>query len=89
MGERLSMTIEEALHCMKDNKRCEDCDLYGKENDCFYEALNMATRSLEAWELVKAEIEELTFYWCEVNPRSVTEDCLKIIDKHLKGVFDE
>ena len=34
---------------------------------------------------VKAEIENLTYYWCEVRPRSVIDDVLKIIDNIGKG----
>lgn len=29
---------------------------------------------------VKAEIENLTYYWCEVRPRSVIDDVLKILN---------
>jgi len=31
---------------------------------------------------IRAEIDGLTYYWCEVNPRSVIDDVLKIIDKY-------
>ena len=31
---------------------------------------------------IRAEIEHLTYYWCEVNPRSVIDDVLQIIDKY-------
>lgn len=31
---------------------------------------------------VRAEIEHLTYYWCEVNPRTVIADVLQIIDKY-------
>ena len=31
---------------------------------------------------IRAEIQGLTYYWCEVNPRSVIDDVLKIIDKY-------
>ena len=31
---------------------------------------------------LRAEIDGLTYYWCEVNPRSVIDDCLAIIDKY-------
>ena len=31
---------------------------------------------------VRAEVEQLTYYWCEVNPKSVIDDVLKIIDKY-------
>lgn len=31
---------------------------------------------------VRAEIEHLTYYWCEVNPKTVIGDVLQIIDKY-------
>ena len=31
---------------------------------------------------IRAEIEHLTYYWCEVNPRTVIDDVLQIIDKY-------
>lgn len=31
---------------------------------------------------IRAEIEGLTYYWCEVNPKSVIDDALQIIDKY-------
>lgn len=31
---------------------------------------------------IRAEIEGLTYYWCEVNPKSVIDDVLQIIDKY-------
>ena len=34
---------------------------------------------------IRVEIDSLTYYWCEVNPRSVIDDVLQIIDKHTKG----
>ena len=36
---------------------------------------------------VKAEIENLTYYCCEVHPRSVIDDVLEIIEKY-KGVSE-
>ena len=36
---------------------------------------------------IRAEIDGLTYYWCEVNPRSVIDDVLKVIDKY-KGVSE-
>lgn len=44
-------------------------------------ALRTATRSLEAWDLVREEISEALFF-------DDKETVLKIIDKHLKGVED-
>ena len=31
---------------------------------------------------IRAEIDGLTYYWCEVNPKSVINDVLQIIDKY-------
>ena len=31
---------------------------------------------------IRAEIDGLTYYWCEVNPRSVIDDVLNIIDNY-------
>ena len=32
---------------------------------------------------IRAEINRLTYYWCEIHPRSVIDDVLEIIDKHI------
>lgn len=37
----------------------------------------------EELEKVKTEIENLTYYWCEVNPNSVKNDVLEIINKRI------
>jgi hypothetical protein len=31
---------------------------------------------------IRAEIKDLTYYWCEVNPKTVIDDVLEIIDKY-------
>ena len=31
---------------------------------------------------IRAEIDGLTYYWCEVNPRTVIDDVIDIIDKY-------
>ena len=31
---------------------------------------------------IRAEIEHLTYYWCEVNPITVIDEVLQIIDKY-------
>lgn len=33
---------------------------------------------------IKAEIEHLTYYWCEISPRSVIDDVLQIINKYME-----
>ncbi len=48
-------------------------------------ALNMAIKALDQEPIldkIRAEIEHLTYYWCEVNPRTVIDDVLQIIDKY-------
>ena len=36
----------------------------------------------EVIDKIRTEIEHLTYYWLEVNPRSVIDDVLQIIDKY-------
>ena len=31
---------------------------------------------------IRAEIDGLTYYWCEINPRTVINEVLGIIDKY-------
>ena len=33
---------------------------------------------------IETDIKHLVYYWCEVNPNSVIDDVLKIIDKYKK-----
>ena len=35
---------------------------------------------------IRTEIEHLTYYWCEINPKSVIYDVLQIIDKYKAEV---
>lgn len=37
---------------------------------------------------IRAEIKGLTYYWCEVNPRTVIDEVLDIIDKYRKEQED-
>ena len=49
------------------------------------EALYMAIKALEheaILDKIRAEIEDLTYYCWEVNPRTVIDDVLKIINKY-------
>ena len=39
----------------------------------------------EVLDKIRAEIERLTYYWCEVNPRTVIDEVLDIIDKYKAG----
>lgn len=58
-------------------------DDYSEES---HTAMMMGIKALEEQESVldkiRAEIEGLTYYWCEVNPKSVIDDALQIIDKY-------
>lgn len=41
--------------------------------------------TVDVLDKLRAEIGGLTYYWCEVNPKSVIDDVLQIIDKHREG----
>ena len=48
-------------------------------------ALDKAIKALEQESIldkIRAEIDDLSYYWWEDNPRSVINDVLKIIDKY-------
>lgn len=50
-----------------------------------HEVVTEAIKALEQEPIldkIRAEIVGLTYYWCEVNPNSVKEDVLEIIDKY-------
>ena len=34
---------------------------------------------------IRAEIEHLTYCWSVINPKSVIDDVIEIIDKHIGG----
>lgn len=63
-------------------------DLKGSSTYAFYQ---MAIRSFEAWDKVREEIEKSRNFY-KVNfqgySMSVAQECLEIIDKHLKGVTE-
>ena len=50
-----------------------------KDIDRAFKALEERNELLDK---IRNEIDGLTYYWCEVNPRSVIDDCLTIIDKY-------
>ena len=52
------------------------------------ETIEQDTIPLSVLQEIRNEIDSLLFYCCEVNPRSVVEDCLEIIDKHIKEVTE-
>ena len=39
----------------------------------------------EVLDKIREEIEALTYYCCEIHPKNVIDDVLKIIDKYRKG----
>jgi hypothetical protein len=50
-----------------------------------HNARDMAIKALEQESVlnkIRAEIEDLTYYCCEVHPRTVIDDVLDIIDKY-------
>lgn len=54
-------------------------------------AVKMAIKSLEAWELVKKEIEDIDVFGDELSSGELLAyaECLRIINKHLEEVQDE
>lgn len=43
------------------------------------------TTAEDVLDKIRSEIDGLTYYWCEVNPRSVIDDVLNIIDKYRES----
>ena len=78
------MTREEAIMVLKNEQpHCGEKALFSEEKK--YEAYDVAIKALEqepVLDKIRAEIEGLTYYWCEVNPKSVIDDALQIIDKY-------
>jgi len=81
------MTIEEAKYeldyCIR--------DMIEQKSHNDDKALDIAVKSLEAWEKVKAEIDE---QYDRIKPYNIfcaegLEMALGIIDKHLQGESDE
>lgn len=71
------MTKEEAIETLTSK------DVHN--SDKMLEALDMAIKSLEQEPIldkIRAEIVGLTYYWCEVNPKTVIDDVLQIINKY-------
>ena len=82
------MTREEAARILKADD-VEWNEIFDSESGLLDEALDMAIRSLEAWELAKAEILKAQTYKMFVGDTELyieRKDVLKIIDKHLKEV---
>ena len=78
------MTIDEAIQRLVDVRKYNKLSI----NECI--ALEMAIASLEAWEKVKAEIDE---QYDRVHPYNIScaeglEMALEIINKHLQKVGD-
>lgn len=73
----MKMTKEEAIETLTSK------DVHN--SDKMLEALDMAIKSLEQEPIldkIRAEIVGLTYYWCEVNPKTVIDDVLQIINKY-------
>ena len=71
------MTKEEAIETLTSK------DVHN--SDKMLEARDMAIKSLEQEPIldkIRAEIAGLTYYWCEVNPKTVIDDVLQIINKY-------
>lgn len=78
------MTRDDAIMVLKNEQpHCGKKALFPEEKK--YEAYDVAIKALEQEPIldkIRAEIEHLTYYWCEVNPRTVIDDVLQIIDKY-------
>jgi len=87
------MTIEKAIEYWQfryDSARNTEYKLWGKD---YEDALEMAIKSLEAWEKVKAEIKDLDLGFVDEEYRAgVSYGIMKttqIINKHLKEVEND
>jgi len=78
------MTVAEAI------KKLEIARFAFKPESEAFASINMAIRSLEAWDKVRTEIEENRDDWIKgLDPEWHTYDrCIAIINKHLKGVTE-
>lgn len=79
------MTIDEAIQRLVDVRKYNKLSI----NECI--ALGMAIASLEAWEKIKAEIEDAKIDFdmnigMEKYYNNAIDDVLQIIDKHIKEV---
>ena len=78
------MNIEEAKEVLDDNV-CIIENYHFNEKE-IEKARSIAIKSLDMWDKIIEEIECLTYYWCEVNPKSVIDDVLQIIEKYKKEI---
>ena len=60
-------------------------DVYLINGRTIREWIEILSDELTMLDKIRAEIEGLTYYWCEVNPKSVIDDALQIIDKYREG----
>ena len=80
------MTREEIINEIKlllEELNYPDAVSYLTQNDVKW--LNENIKALEQEPIldkIRPEIDGLTYYWCEVNPKSVINDVLQIIDKY-------
>lgn len=54
-----------------------------EEHKAYQRGFNAGRKSV--LDKIRTEIKDLTYYWCEVNPKSVINDVLQIIDKYKEG----
>jgi lantibiotic modifying enzyme len=85
---REKMDRKKAIKILKQRECCMECVVTDCNcNECD-KAFEMAIKALEqesAIDKIRAEIEDLTYYCCEVHPRNVIDDVLKIIDKYRES----
>lgn len=85
MDEKL--TVDEAIRILEEIKTIDDG--LGQYIKDFDKAMNMAIRSLEAWEKVIDDIRESDGIIDSEGIRYGYDIALLIIDKHLKEVTDD
>ena len=79
------MTIEEAIAQLELTKKAFICNY---ADEYISEALDMAIRSLEAWEKVREifKAKATSEDWEYIHDLQIWEDALEIIDKYLSEV---
>ena len=86
------MTIANTLHCLRvmvDEENCENCPCYGETgtDHCEKDAVRVAIASLEAWDEIKQEINDLFRKpACYMPNYDAYMMFLAMIDKHLQEV---
>lgn len=60
-------------------------DIFSRIIDDMYNELPFVEREPKQEPIldkIRAEIKDLTYYWCEINPKTVIDDVLEILDKY-------